>query len=118
VPSRHRTCAKTRQSASWKEFIRAHMEVLAGMDFFIVEVLTWSGLATYYVLFLIHLESRRVTIAGITQHPTESWMEQMARNGTERAQAVCERFAMCFTIAIRSSALPLNQSLRPPLSSP
>lgn len=31
------------------------MEVLAGMDFFTVEVLTWTGLATYYVLFLIHL---------------------------------------------------------------
>ena len=56
------------------------MEVLAAMDFFTVEVLTWTGLATYYVLFLIHLESRRITIAGVTRHPTESWMEQMARN--------------------------------------
>jgi putative transposase len=59
------------------------MEVLAGIDFFTVEVLTWSGLATYYVLFLVHLESRRVTIAGLTQHPTETWMEQMARNATD-----------------------------------
>jgi putative transposase len=41
---------------------------------------TWSGLATYYVLFLIHLESRRITIAGITRHPNQTWMEQMARN--------------------------------------
>ena len=61
------------------------MEVLAGMDFFTVEVLTWSGLATYYVLFLIHLESRRITIAGITRHPTETWMEQMARNLTDES---------------------------------
>jgi hypothetical protein len=38
---------KRGQSTSWSEFIRAHMEVLAGMDFFTVEVLTWSGLATY-----------------------------------------------------------------------
>jgi putative transposase len=64
---------KRSQSTSWNEFIRAHMEVLAGMDFFTVEVLTWSGLTTYYVLFLIHLESRRITIAGITRHPTETW---------------------------------------------
>ena len=76
---------KRRQSTSWNDFIRAHMEVLAGMDFFTVEVLTWSGLATYYVLFLIHLESRRITIAGITRHPTEKWMEHIAPNVTDES---------------------------------
>src|SRR5204863_8869617 len=30
-----------------------HMGVLAGTDFFTVEVLTWRGLATYCVLFFI-----------------------------------------------------------------
>jgi len=29
-----------------------------------VEVLTWRGLVTYYVLFFIHLGSRRISIAG------------------------------------------------------
>jgi hypothetical protein len=43
-----------------KDLIRRHMDVLAGTDFFSVEVLTWRGLVTYYVLFFIHLESRRV----------------------------------------------------------
>src|SRR4051812_25311025 len=62
---------------------RAHMAVLAGIDFFTVEVLTWRGLATYYVLFFLHLETRRVTIAGMTQHPTEEWMVQMARNAVD-----------------------------------
>jgi putative transposase len=47
-----------------------------------VEVLTLRGLVTYYVLFFIHLESRRVDIAGITAHPNEQWMQQMARNAT------------------------------------
>ena len=37
---------------------------------------------TYYVLFFIHLESRKVDIAGITVHPNEQWMQQMARNAT------------------------------------
>jgi putative transposase len=37
---------------------------------------------TYYVLFFIHLESRRVDIAGITVHPDEPWMKQTARNVT------------------------------------
>ena len=31
------------------------------------EGLTLRGLVTYYVLFFIHLESRRVDIAGITE---------------------------------------------------
>ena len=74
---------KRKQTVTWKEFIRTHMAVLAGVDFFTVEVLTWRGLITYYVLFLIHLESRRVTLAGITQHPSEAWMEQIARNATD-----------------------------------
>ena len=59
------------------------MSVLAGIDFFTIEVLTWRGLATYYVLFLVHLETRRVTVAGLTRHPTEEWMQQMARNLTD-----------------------------------
>jgi putative transposase len=56
--------------------------VLVGTDFFTVEVLTLRGLVTYYMLFFIHLESRKVEIAGITTHPTEQWMKQMARNVT------------------------------------
>ena len=59
-----------------------HMDVLAGTDFFTVEVLSWRGLVTYYVLFFIHLETRRVTLAGITRHPDADWMQQMARNAT------------------------------------
>jgi len=74
---------KRRQQMNWAQFIRAHMAVLAGIDFFTVEVLTWRGLATYYVLFFLHLETRRVTIGGITQHPTEEWMVQMARNAVD-----------------------------------
>ena len=68
---------------NWADFIRSHMAVLAGIDFFTVEVLTWRGLATYYVLFFLHLETRRVTLAGITRHPTEEWMVQMARRAVD-----------------------------------
>ena len=71
---------KRRQTTTWKDFIAAHMAVLAGIDFFTVEVLTWRGLATHYVLFIVQLESRRVHLAGMTKHPDTVWMEQMARN--------------------------------------
>jgi putative transposase len=75
--------APERQRATtWTDFIRAHMSVLAGTDFFSVEILTLRGLVTYYVLFFIHLESRRVEVAGITPHPNEVWMKQIARNVT------------------------------------
>jgi putative transposase len=58
------------------------LALLAGTDFFTAEVLTLRGLMTYYVLFFIHLESRQGDIAGITIHPNEPWMKQMARNVT------------------------------------
>ena len=74
---------KRSQVTSWKDFLATHMNVLAGCDFFTVEVLSWRGLVTYYVLFFIHLESRRVQIAGITRHPVQEWMEQIGRSATE-----------------------------------
>jgi len=38
-----------KQKTTWKEFVRAHLDVLAGTDFFTVEVLTLRGLVTFYV---------------------------------------------------------------------
>ncbi len=70
------------QTTTWRDFIRTHLDVLAGTDFFAVEVVTWRGLVTYYVLFFLHLGSRWVSIAGITEHPDEGWMQQMARSAT------------------------------------
>ena len=74
---------KRSPNTTWKDFISAHMAVLSGTDFFTVEVLTWRGLVTYYVLFFLHLESRRITLGGITRHPTEAWITQMARNAVD-----------------------------------
>ena len=82
---------KRSQTTTWKEFIRRHMDVLAGTDFFTVEVLTWRGLVTYYVLFFLHLETRRVSLAGITRHPTEEWMTQMARNAVDEESGYLRR---------------------------
>jgi hypothetical protein len=59
---------KRRQHVSLAYFIRSHMALLAGIDFFTVDVLTWCGLAAYHVLFFLHLGTRRVTPAGITPH--------------------------------------------------
>ena len=69
-------------TTTWKEFIRTHMDGLVATDFFTAEVWTLSGLVTSYVLFFIHLGSRQVHVAGVTPHPTQAWMMQVARNIT------------------------------------
>jgi hypothetical protein len=81
---------KRKRTTTWSAFIRAHLALLVGTDFFTAEVLTLRGLVTYYVLFFIHLESRRVDVAGITVHPDEPWMKQMARNVTAEGYGVLQ----------------------------
>src|SRR5262249_41180815 len=71
-----------KRTTTWADFIRMHLALLVGADSSTEEVLTLRGLMTYDGLFFIHLESGRVDIAGITVHPDERWMQQIARNVT------------------------------------
>jgi transposase InsO family protein len=107
---------KRSQKTTWKEFISAHMAVLTGVDFFTVEVLTWRGLATYYVLFFVQLETRRVTLAGLTRHPSAEWMLQMSRNATDEESGYLHgqryllhdsdtKFCPAFRTVLRSSGV-------------
>jgi hypothetical protein len=95
-----------KHTTTWAEFIRAHLAVLAGTDFFTAEVLTLRGLVTYYVLFFIHLESRKVDIAGITVHPNEPWMQQMARNVTMEACGILQD--CCYLLHDRDTKYTLS----------
>ena len=70
------------KTTTWKEFIRTHMDMLVATDFFTAEVWTLGGLVTYYVLFFIRLGTREVQVAGVTPHPNQAWMMQIARNVT------------------------------------
>jgi len=72
-----------RKKMPWATFLAAHWDVLAAMDFFNVEVLTFAGIVRYHVLFAIHLKTREVQIVGIKANPSEPWMKQMARNLTD-----------------------------------
>ena len=51
-------------------------------EVFTAEVWTWSGLVTYYALFFLRLRTREVHIAGLTPHPDQPWMTQVARHVT------------------------------------
>ena len=69
-----------KKNTTWSNFIRRHREVLWACDFFTTEVWTRFGLTTFYVLFFIHISTRKVVLGGITESPHEQWMKQVARN--------------------------------------
>ena len=52
---------------TWRTFLRAHWPALVAADFFTTEVWTARGLVTYYTVFIIELQSRRVHVAGSTR---------------------------------------------------
>ena len=69
-----------RKNTTWSSFIRTHRDVLWATDFFTTEIWTRWGLTTYYVLFFIHVGSRRIVLGGLSANPHERWMQQIARN--------------------------------------
>lgn len=64
----------------WNRFLTRHMQTLWACDFFTQEVWTAFGRVTVYVLFFVHLGSRRIHLAGASCSPTGPWTEQQGRN--------------------------------------
>ena len=62
---------------TWAEFLRSQAKAILATDFFTVTLL--NG-ATVYVLAIIEHASQRVRILGVTAHPDNRWVTQMARN--------------------------------------
>ena len=59
-----------------RKFIRRQAASMLACDFFTVDTVFSVRL---YVLFFIELGSRRVHLAGCTQHPSGAWVAQQAR---------------------------------------
>jgi len=74
---------KRPERTSWNEFIKAHWESLAAVDFFTKEIYTLRGLVRYMVLVVIDYKTRKVEIAGIIPQADGKWMKQIARNLTD-----------------------------------
>ena len=77
--------------SSWRTFLRAHWGVIAGADFFTTEVWTARGLRTYYPLFVLDLERRRVQVVGSTPNPDAAFMVQAARRLTDAVDGFLAR---------------------------
>ena len=76
------TAPERKRHTTWAQFIRNHKQVLWATDFFTEEVWSTSGLVTVYVLFFIHLQTRKIILGGLTPAPDERWVKQIARNVT------------------------------------
>jgi len=63
-----------------EDVLRAHWQASAACNFFTVEVLTWTGITRFYVMFVIALQTRRIEVAGIIRQPHGACMLQVARS--------------------------------------
>jgi transposase InsO family protein len=69
--------AGRRAGLTWKQFLAAHANTLVAADFFAVDTVFLKRL---YVLFFIHVGSRRIVWAACTGEPNGEWVTQQARN--------------------------------------
>ena len=73
-------------------------------DFFTCEVWTKSGLTSFYVLFYIHLKTRRVIIGGVSENPDGKWVTQVTRGITEFDQPMANARYLIISFVIPSIA--------------
>ena len=75
--------AGRRGALSWKRFLAAHAQSLIATDFLIVDTIFFKRL---YVLFFLHLGTRRLVAAISSAEPNQAWVTQQARNLTMQLQ--------------------------------
>lgn len=73
------------------------------LDFTTVAVGCGAQAQDYYVLAAIHQSSRRVEILGITDHPNDAWMAQVARNLTMADTGFLHRIGASWVIMDRDT---------------
>jgi putative transposase len=94
---------RTRQSSTWRAFLRQHQHQLLECDFFTVETLR---LKTLHVLFFIEIGTRRIHLVGCTVKPTAAWVTQQARQLMWKLQE--EGRVMRFVLHDRDAKFPTS----------
>ena len=77
VLRRHGLGPAPRRGPTWAEFLRAQAEGMSATDFFTVDTVFFKRL---YVLFAIEHATRRAHLLGITEHPSNGFVAQVARD--------------------------------------
>jgi putative transposase len=94
---------KNSGSTTWNEFTRIHANSIVAADFLTKEVWTLAGKMTAYVLFFIHLGSRKVHVCPPTYSPDGAWVAQQARNFSMATQGWPEKPDMRYLIVDRDT---------------
>ena len=69
--------APRRAGPTWAQFLHGQAQAILATDFFTVDLLDGTSA---YVLAIIEHATRRIRILGVTAHPNDAWVTQMARN--------------------------------------
>src|SRR6266511_422227 len=69
--------APRRSGPTWQQVLTAQAKSILACDLFTVDTVSLKRL---YMLFFIDLATRRVHLAGVTAHPTGTWVAQQAHN--------------------------------------
>jgi len=77
--------APQRSQGTWSQFVQRHAATLWGCDFFTQKIFTMTGFVDCFVLFFLHVGTRRVYIAGFTTNPTHAWVAEQAKSFCQHA---------------------------------
>jgi putative transposase len=66
-----------RGGPTWAQFLCSQAQAIIATDFFTVDLLDGTSA---YVLAVIEHATRRIRVLGVTAHPDDAWVTQMARN--------------------------------------
>jgi len=103
-----------KQTTTWTEFIRIHMDVLGATDFFTSTVWNWLGLVISFLLVIMHGARRTRPIAGMRGRGHTSWRQRISPRSSKR-RADVKRWIRVVLEEWLSRLPPGGTRVQPPL---